>query len=175
MDDHAITHLADWYYVQVIEYKKINHKEIKKHIRRTISYSWNMLGDLDINQKLVSKAAYDEFQKLKTLGKDIRDMSWSDQVRSIDNGGLGGVGRKVFHWEHAFTRNDFVTLLLDSESNLTREDIANIVKQHQIIWILKNENEILNKMKRYDGVRYDRSRPDGWRKVYEEAGIEILD
>lgn len=173
LKEFEVWELARLYFVQVETYKKSQSQEIKKHIRRSLSYSWNMLGNVDVNPRLVSKRAFDRFNEIEGTIKDIREMNWDDQTKKVKNGGLGDTGRKIFHWEHAFTRYDFIKELLDGDSTPTVEEIYELVKKHQIIWILKEENSLLNNSTGESGYRHDRTRPEGWRVVYERLGIKI--
>lgn len=175
LNESEVRELAKWYYIQADIYKKSHSDDIKKHIRRSLSYSWNMLGNVDINPRLVSEKAFMRFKEIEGTTKDIREMNWDDQVRKVVNGGLGDIGRKIFHWEHAFTRYDFIQMLLDGDKELTEEEVVELVKKHQIVWILKEEDKLLNNSRSESGHRYDRTRPDGWEAVYEELGIKIYD
>lgn len=172
LNEFEVWELARLYFVQVEAYNKSQSEEIRRHIRRSLSYSWNMLGNVDINPRLVSKRAFERFKDIEGTTRDIREMGWDDQTKKVSNGGLGDIGRKIFHWEHAFTRNDFIKELLDGNTT-TEEEIFELVKKHQIVWILKEENSLLNNSTSELGHRHDRTRPEGWEVVYAKLGIEI--
>ena len=174
LNEKAKIELANWYFHQVNSYHSSSDVKIKDHIRRSLSYSWNMLGKNQINKRLVSEKAYNKSIEIEGLNKDIRDMDWDDQVKSPKNGGLGDIGRKIFHWEHAFTRHDFLKRILHGESNLSVQDILDVINDHQIIWILKEENKLINLYKDSDGNRADRCRPNGWRQTYSDVGIKLV-
>lgn len=174
LNENAKMELAKWYFYQVNSYHSSSDVRIKDHIRRSLSYSWNMLGKHQINQRLVSENAYKESINIVGLNKDIRHMDWDDQVKAVKHGGLGDVGRKIFHWEHAFTRHDFIKKILSEESHLSIKDILDVINEHQIIWILKEENKLINSHRDSDGNRADRCRPNGWRQTYSEVGIILV-
>jgi len=80
------------------------------------------------------------------------------------NGDLRDLSFSV--WEHAHTIKDMRDQLIMLD---TREAIANMVYNHPgVAWISRIENEELNKKK------FSRTRPGGFLKCYEEAGITLL-
>lgn len=99
----------------------------------------------------VSKKA---LAKAKEMGIDLSDKNWHDQTK-FDK------GRKIFHYEHCNTIKQLRLAILN-----TNESIEKILNRNITCWILKSENELLDK----NG--YKDKRPGGWKKCYKECGIE---
>lgn len=157
--DKDIEHISQIYYDLNHLYHSDTSEEIKKHITMLASASWNSLGNIGINGRKASHAAYKLSMKLS--GKDPRDYNWNQQKTMLKDH-----KRQNLHWEHAYTRYNFVQDLFSKQ--LTKEEIVELVKKHQIIWITKEENSLLDKTHKKD-------RPKGWRDAYASVGINIID
>lgn len=100
----------------------------------------------------VSKKA---LEKAKSLNINLAEINWHTQSK-VDK------GRKIFHYEHCNPIKQLRLAVLYSN-----EKIEKILDKDITCWILKSENDILNK-------KYKDNRPGGWKKCYKECGIEIL-
>lgn len=110
------------------------------------------------NVEYASKDAMDEFSKLAKAGiissdVSLKTLQWKDQP-SFDE------GRKIFHYEHCTPIKSLV-----DEALYTDNDVDNILAKSVVCWILKTENEELDKK------GYRTKRDGGWKKCYNDCGI----
>lgn len=79
--------------------------------------------------------------------------------------GMKDYDRSIFHWEHYVPIQQQLNELLNLKE-INDNDIYNIIRKGKICWILKKENEILDKI-----ARSNRPNPE---ETYRQAGIELL-
>lgn len=164
--------LAKIYYELMVIYhqNKDLDEYAKKHIEFMIKQSFK---SVHINPLKVSVEANEIANKRLSEPNTLKFADWSDQKKSIKNGGLGELNRNtdstIFHWEHAYTCKDFVDDLLkiDIDEENAQYEIKRLLDNQQIIWITKEQN------KRLDKKGYKTNRKEGWQKAYQDCGITI--
>lgn len=110
----------------------------------------------DTDQKPVqyaSKAALEKAEKLKV---NLREIDWHNQRKEGKD-----PDRKIFHYEHC----NPISMLTDAVLT-TDKSVASILNDNIVCWILKSENEKLDKN------HYRSNRDGGWKKCYAACGIE---
>ena len=100
----------------------------------------------------VSKAAKEKAQELNI---DLTKMTWKNQNKFDPK-------RKIFHYEHCNPVKELREAILNTDENIEK-----ILKKDIVCWILKTENQKLDK-------KYKDNRPGGWKKCYKECEIEVL-
>lgn len=79
--------------------------------------------------------------------------------------GMKDYDRSIFHWEHYVPIQQQLNELLEL-NEINDDAIYQIIKKGKICWILKKENEVLDKIARSN-------RPNS-EETYRQAGIELL-
>jgi hypothetical protein len=127
---------------------------IKEIITRTIRMV-ESVSPLDVSKKAQEKADMMGIGSLYQYG-------WLDQKR---RNGMQDYNREIFHWEHFYPIQQQVDELLALEE-LTDEAIYHIIRRGKICWILKEENQILDRI-----AKSKRPNPE---EAYQQAGIILL-
>lgn len=107
----------------------------------------------------VSKAASKE-AKRRGLN-DLTAYHWRDQVKK-----MGDKGRKTFAWDHFYPVAE-LRRQLDELKSPTVPQVRKILKKASVAWILRSEDEKLNK------ARFRQHRPDP-DAAYQQVGIELI-
>ena len=92
----------------------------------------------------------------------LSQYQWNDQ-----NSKRKDKGRKVFHWEHILPVSTIVKKLLAIE-NPTNSAIIDIIKNADVAWILKAENDQL------DSNGYRTKRPENPLEAYINCDIQLV-
>jgi hypothetical protein len=130
----------------------------KKYIKNILALTVRMLEN--ISPIKVSKKA----QKLaneRGLGP-LQQFNWQKQNKV---NGMKDFKRKIFHWEHYYPVEQIIQELL-SINKINNDSIYSVIKKVEIVWILKEENQKLDKM-----FRSKRPNPS---LAYKKAGIKIM-
>lgn len=163
--EERINEMASFYKNMLDQYNQTENEFIKQHIKTMLSYSWNCL--YDISEIKVSKKAEEKRKELK-LNVPMKEQRYNAFNKIKKNGGLKTL-KHVFHWEHAFTRSMFLDALFDLPEGYSEDDLIALVKKHQIVWITKEEDKVLNKKK------YRSKRDAGWEHAYLDCDIDLED
>ncbi len=95
----------------------------------------------------------------KEKGIPLYKMTWQNQTKWDKK-------RELFHYEHCNPISELIEDVLE-----TNRKIEDIIKDDYVCWILKTEDEKLNKK----GFRSERRKYGGWEECYKKCEIEILD
>jgi hypothetical protein len=117
--------------------------------------SLEFISDIDVSEKAQNKA--DELG----IG-NLNQYVWKDQTKK---GKMNDIGRKIFHWEHFYPVQQIINEL-STLKELSDENIYRIIRKTKICWILKEENEVLNKI-----AKSNRPNPE---HSYHLANIKLL-
>ena len=154
--------LIDFFFTLLTAHKESKAESVKKLIEKLLSEA---AADLPTEfPYLWSEKAGKKFEEMGLAGK-LSDYNWKDQKKK--KGGLNDPSRKVFHYEHIFTRGEFKKAMIKlTEKDFSREDIRKIVNKHRVAWILKDEDRELTKL----GYKSYRENPA---EAYKQAGIKL--
>lgn len=108
---------------------------------------------------LVSQAAFDKASAMGLL--PLEKYAWADQPTRMKD-----PGRKIFHFEHLVPVSDLVTQLIDLKPP-TSVAIACVLRKANVAWILKSEDERLNRA----GLR-SRRKAGGF-SAYRQVSIKL--
>ena len=136
---------------------------IKRLFRWAYHETWMLKS---FSRPLASKKAFDYFYE-KT-GQDIRDFGWDDTVK--DKNGQRFLVRKDCMHEHMIPSSMIEKMLMKEfkQGTLTIEKVKDIISKQRICWILREEDEELDRR----GYRSYRANP---MDAYMDVGIELYD
>lgn len=100
-----------------------------------------------ISKKALSKAI--------EMGIDIKTFTWDNQPKFDEH-------RKIFHFEHTTPKSMLFEMVFYQDI-----DIEEILKQHIVCLILKEEDKALT------DAGFRSKRPCGWQECYHKCGIEF--
>lgn len=133
-------------------------KEVEEWCKSTLVVACRKL-ECFVTPAVSEKAA----EKASKQGlRDISRFRWNDQKTKMSD-----PKRETFHWEHALPVSEIIKRLMDFKV-LTEEDVIHVITQADVAWILKSENESLDKK------GYKSSRPAKPYDAYSEVGITLI-
>lgn len=157
-DDTPFEHLVEVFQGLLAAKRKATSPAAKAWGHRILNWSCRHLEDFIAPE--VSVAAY---QRAMADGcGDPRDIKWGAQKVKLKD-----PERKIYMYEHALTVSEMIRRLEALGENPADEKVLAIIKQMELVWILRSEDDALNKL------GWKSRRPPNPMDAYVEAKIEI--
>ena len=132
----------------------------------------------DFSQKKLKEALKDVIKKwtdqpVTMVSKKVLELSKKVDINPFDlmwpkREALGrdNTGKSILVWEHTTPNKEITDIFLSCKS---LNDIKKAMSNYsRVCWITRDEDN------RLTSLGYKSSRPGGWKKCYESAGIEII-
>lgn len=145
--------------LQLLNALRQSYKNDKKPKIQLYNKMAKALFRYDTDQKAVQYASKAALNKAEELSVNLKELNWHNQRKNGKD-----PDRKIFHYEHCNPISVLTKDVLTSD-----KDIAEILKENVVCWILKSENKEL------DAHHYRSKREDDWKKCYQACGIEPVE
>lgn len=148
------------FWANIQAYQTAKHPFLKKKLKETIKrtlYKWTDLPPTWVSTEIIRM-----FEE-NGINKNPFDLIYPDRKTL----GYNENKRTVMLWEHTTPMNEMYQFLVKCKSS---EEVAEVMKGYSgVCWITRDEDTRLNK----NGHRANRE--GGWKKVYGDCGINVID